>query len=500
MQSIEQLADELSNLLDIDPARAVQLALQVPLTSKSHRSLRAAILTDGGIATGNVDAVREGRDLYRALLDETKSEEMAYNLANAIGGLCNLDRTPRPRWFETTREPRHEVRRLLHAAATSRSLPPERRTTAWTNLGNALKGSERLSEAYDAFRDALHVDPANGVAAGQAALLLYQMHEKGFGSAHLGAEASALAAHAVANRERVVAYAGARAAELYEELSRRLGPATAPESTAPPTPRERFIAEHRLWLAPSIERVFPGEGPADYIMLGSVLERTPNPGPSTPPIFAMFNMLKAEFIVARELAIRALHEDWQVDARFADTMDYAVYGPGPASLVLAQRAALDVLDKVAVALNDYLELGNDPEKVNFRRLWRAKPPKNLSLHPTVEQRIAAGLPSLVALVELADDLYDGYRKPVQTLRNAGTHRFVVLHDEGVVGSRASQSVEHFTVRDFGEATIDVLRTVRSAIQYMKGVVEEYEAVLRVARSGRVVSLHVPDHDWVRGRR
>ena len=80
---------------------------------------------------------------------------------------------------------------------------------------------------------------------------------------------------------------------------------------------------------------------------------------------------------------------------------------------------------------------------------------------------AVGLPSLVALVELADDLHDGFRKPVQTLRNAGTHRFVVLHDEGVAGhdcrrrwnttpsrtSRRRQSMHQWPAPDVMEADV-----------------------------------------------
>ena len=55
---VAPIVDELAALLDSDPAEAVRRALTLPLTDCDTRSVRAAILTDGGMATRNLDAVR----------------------------------------------------------------------------------------------------------------------------------------------------------------------------------------------------------------------------------------------------------------------------------------------------------------------------------------------------------------------------------------------------------------------------------------------------------
>ena len=88
-------------------------------------------------------------------------------------------------------------------------------------------------------------------------------------------------------------------------------------------------------------------------------------------MFAMLNMLKSDFVLAGDLAWRASDKNtWPKTGQFADTLDYAMYGPDTSALILAHRTALDLLDKVAVTANYYFGLGVAPNKVGFGSLWR----------------------------------------------------------------------------------------------------------------------------------
>lgn len=105
------------------------------------------------------------------------------------------------------------------------------------------------------------------------------------------------------------------------------------------------------------------------------------------------------------------------------------------ALILAHRTALDLLDKIAVAANHYFEFGTPPDKVYFCKLWRGSPDKATGVRP-LDEKGGAGdswdASALYGLVELADD-YDssaGILRSQKDLRNAGTYRFVVLHDLG----------------------------------------------------------------------
>jgi hypothetical protein len=123
----------------------------------------------------------------------------------------------------------------------------------------------------------------------------------------------------------------ALAGELSDPLSR-------PEHI---DPFIKWVEEERLTLAPTVELVDPSLGKLDWLTLPGILEREIDMGGSPPPLFAMFNMLKSDFVLARDLAWRASDGSvWPKTGQFADTLDYAMYGPDTSALILAHRTAL----------------------------------------------------------------------------------------------------------------------------------------------------------------
>jgi len=241
-------------------------------------------------------------------------------------------------------------------------------------------------------------------------------------------------------------------------------------------------------------------------MLPGILEREPGASGMPPPVFAMFNVLKSDFILARDLAWRAIDENaWPATGRFGDTLDYATYGPDASALILAHRTALDLLDKIAVTANHYFELGQPPDRVYFGKLWRGNVDKVAGVRPLtqkVEQVIRGGVSALYGLVELAED-YDsseGILRPQKELRNAGTHRFVVLHDFGdPAHSRQALEIERHRREQFTQEALRALRVARSAVQMLALSISQHERGLEHRASGVVGSLIVPDHDRIRGR-
>ena len=170
---------------------------------------------------------------------------------------------------------------------------------------------------------------------------------------------------------------------------------------------------------------------------------------------------------------------------------------------MAHRTALDLLDKVAVTANHYFELGLAPNRVSFGRLWRDSADKKTGnpLTKKVEELIRAGVYAMYGLAELAEDYdgSDGILRSQKDLRNAGTHRFVVLHDFGDP-SRARQApeVEHLKHADFVDEALSALRVARSAIQMLTLAISQHEEILQAQMDGLIGTLNVPDHHWVRG--
>lgn len=501
----------LNALLNSNPAEAVKQAREINFDLDTNErfnlmGLRAAILVDGGTLTQQQHAIEEGLALFRELHSLFPTADVTYNLANGLVAATGLP--PRDEnWLnhqEFSREHRAEARRCFWRVAQDVDADPTLRTQAWTNLANQFSSSYRLGEAHDGWLAALEIDPENGVAAISAARSLLWLYERGGCSELTRIEAIMLAKIADRHRDRVIQYAGAQAAEQIAAFASEMG--DPPPRSPHQDPFISWVERERLTLAPVVELIDPTMGKLDWLMLPGILERESGAGGMPPPVFAMFNMLKSDFILARDLLWRAIDEDaWPATGRFGDTLDYATYGPDASALILAHRTALDLLDKIAVTANHYFELGQSPDKVYFGKLWREKPDKTTGAHPlaeNVEKVIRGGASALYGLVELAED-YDssaGILRSQKDLRNAGTHRFVVLHDIGnPAHSRQAPEIEHHRREPFTQEVLRALRVARSAIQMLALSISQHEQGLAQRTGGLVGSLIVPDHDWIRGR-
>ncbi len=207
----------------------------------------------------------------------------------------------------------------------------------------------------------------------------------------------------------------------------------------------------------------------------SVGQDTPDP----PLIFTSMNVLKAEYLVARRLAYDGetrltdsmFEQDPADPGTYADTLDLSIYGEPTAQLVLAQRATLDLLDKIAVAANDHFQSGVEPTKVNFFNYWRLRDDDRPRAElPVPDQMVSAA----AALAELAYDIDDdGMYPEAKVLRNAGTHRLVHVTHLAPTGvtKKAHSSVD---AEALIRATHQSLRVARSAYIYLIDLIQDQQ--------------------------
>lgn len=498
----------LQTLLNIDPAEAVRRAREIDLDKPDRfnlMGLRAAILVDGGALTEQPDAIEEGIKLFRELLNRFPKADLAYNLANGLIAMVGFP--PRnASWLnhqEQTKKHRAEIRQHLWNVAQNSDSDSSLRTQAWTNLGNQFSNSYRLGEAHDAWLAALALDPNNGVAAVAASRNLLWLYDQGTCSDITRIEAAMLAKIAYRHPERVFQYAGAQAAKQIAAFANEFE--DPPPRLAHQDPFITWVEQEHLTLSPAVELIDPTLGKIDWLMLPGITERELGVNGMPPPVFAMFNMLKSDFILARDLAWRSADENgWPSTGRYADTLDFSTYGPDTSALILAHRTALDLLDKVAVTANHYFEIGQVPDKAYFGKLWRGNPDKVTGVRPLnakVEDAIRGGANALYGLVELAEDYEssEGILRAQKNLRNAGTHRFVVLHDLGDPAySRQAPEIEHHRREQFVQEVLRALRVARSAIQMLALSIAQHEQALARRTPGLIAPLIVPDHDWIRG--
>lgn len=229
-----------------------------------------------------------------------------------------------------------------------------------------------------------------------------------------------------------------------------------------------------------------------------------------PEIYAMLNVMKADFAFARQVYFDVLEDDADTPyfetTTHGDTLDYALYGVRYSALTSAQRIAFDILDKVAVAIACYLKMPK-AHKVSFATLWgRSEKGGSFRLNDEIAQCLATGNFGLVALHNIFHDMSSddsrgiGIMEAHKSYRNASTHRFTVLHDFGKQERKSpSLAVDHQDIMEFERMTLDSLKLARSAIFYFVDMIMFAEASRSKLDEGIIVPMSVPDHAYIRGR-
>jgi tetratricopeptide (TPR) repeat protein len=477
-------------------AQAGQIAANVAASShpeKAKASLlfsASSIILNCAFDLGDADAVSQGRQLAEQALagagpDDPLYYQCRYNIANALNSLCELEHpTPAPgvarvAWEPgliqariTTRTDLQHIRREFFEIGTSSIADGRTRSSAYCNLANALDHSGRWAEAYDFYLRALEADPTNGNAAGNLAQLLHTRIGTGIGqTGHIAAVYDKYVALAQTLREGTLEFASAAVADRWDQLTPTESDGHLKHGLddleAADAEYRHWVADLRLALSPAVEGLGTDDQRWDSatieVLYGTSIEDM------SPPILGAMNVLKSDFLVSRRLAfdgITQLNDDLTQSpddsGSYVETLDYSLYGIQYSKLLLAQRSALDVLDKTAVVANEHFGVGDFPNKVSFRGFWTTKTGE---LREPLVKGPGRSLPNL-ALAELASDMAPGgMYAPSQALRNAGTHRIVhaaFLSPTGVTdGSRS-----RIALGDLIDSTVLALQVTRSAYLYL----------------------------------
>jgi hypothetical protein len=499
-----RISSYLYGLADNDPHAAIATTRNPEtwrtLDELNTKIVMSAVLIDAGSRIHDPKVITEDCDILRVLCAKLPlNHTLMYNLANGLIAQADENHAALPAWYLVTSDVRREARRLFMEAAADKKAAPEMKTKSFTNLGNALHRANRWVEAYDWYLKALEIDSTNAIASTGAAKVLLRAMARGIGRKEdLQAAASVHLRQSRANEYRLRELAGAQAyASLKEILALDLDVPTRPLDGA--TEYERYVASNRLALTPTIVGLDVSLKRWDTLKLPSIIEPI-DKGDGIPALFAMFNVLKAEYLLARRLSFDAEYSDVSDSGVYADTLDYALYGIKPAMLTSAQRMCLDILDKIAIAVTEYLELEEKRRAISFRTRWfttSSRKDKERKWHESIQPCLQRSNWAVVALAEMALDIGDqGFLWEKKSFRDAGTHRFVVLHNCGVDPSRHSEFVDHSSSSTFRQLVIDSLRLARAAIIYFV----EFIALEKRHKTGRekTVWLDVPSHHRARG--
>ncbi len=413
----------------------------------------AGFLIDIGNDTDQITLVARGVALLEPYADKplpARTRRVArYNLAN---GLDTVGRSEvrAHEWTYWGLQENEKCRRAKHFFASLLEDEDAKATPEhWTNYGNRLSLVGRKLEALYAYDRALQLDPEHPMAKGnKGEALEYVAPMLGVSAAETLHEAGRLLAQAIES-PRLAAIGGAGPQQHWtadlQRIEAFLGksiradePRTHPVadlSTHSPL-LQRFLAfarDERLFLTYHLCDEEATAALRDSVFIETT-ECVGDP-PRFPGLAAQFNQLKEAFAVARYLAFLSQDHDSDRDAisrmtLLAEIGDGSVFHLYAGLLKSAFGQAFDILDKIAFFINDYLALGVAPKKTTFRTFWRSDedlkakvPAESARIRDTLRQRDDYGV---VSLVDLALDLEHSRYRRIVDLRNALTHRSLVL--------------------------------------------------------------------------
>lgn len=494
MEAIDS-AEDYERILAADPESVVAAALGVLRGSRPPGPGTRGLIAQMAIDSKDPTLLSEVVAALRAVTAENRVCQPSdwFNFGNVLQDMTEIDGCAQPARYLDSREMQREGRRALARAGSLDN--PADATQALTNLGNWLDSSGRWAEAFEIYQQAVAIDPTNGMAYGNAALLLLRRaHETPVHAAHLAGVAARYARLEREHRAQTLRYGGPSAADHFDRLV--ISDLPVHPTTDTPDAFQSWVASERLALSLTVEGL--PVGPAwDEVGVERLHQSIADGGSEVPALFAIVNTLKHDYLLARRLTYECVRQPPGPDtSTYADTLDYAIYGGLPAQLTLAQRASLDLLDRVAVAANEYLKAGIEAHKVDFRNFWTTTK-RHQDWRPEVGSEVVAGNRGVLALADLSFDLDEGgYLSDYRELRNLGTHRFAVLHDLAVGSHAHSEAVEHILLGDFEESLMSTLRIARAAILYLVELIRSRED--RKHPHSFVTALKIPDHGDIRG--
>lgn len=499
---LDETINKLQHLVDEDPLLAINEARQ--LTGDLNVNLlKAAIFVDAGKLIKDKKSIEEGVDIFTHAVEKfPQTPDLIYNLANGLHALAISTTYRDLSWYKKTEHYRLDARKRFYKAATHPNAANDLSSQAYTNLGNLLWSSYRWVEAYDFYVTALSKAPNNGVASSGALKMLRYALQQEIGEPDLLIqEIEYLAHHVSENHETINAYAGVQGLEGITSELKDIPIKTREQSLKKGNEYSEFVISNNLTLSPTIHSHLHKSKYWDTIHISGVVADMES-GSNVPEIFAMINIIKSDYILARNLLYNAKNRLFKETGSYADSLDYACYGINESCLTLAQRSALDILDKIAVASLSYLKIGM-AKKADFKKAWfknRKNNKSELSFLPKIQNEINSGNTALFALTEISRDVswQSGFLYSKQSSRNSSTHRFTILHDFFIPKHSDTGCLEHHDHDEFFNESVHTLKLVRSAIIYLVQMVKIREKRLTSLETGVYVPLLVPSHEEIRG--
>lgn len=464
-------------------------------------------------ASGAQHAITIAQSLPITTWTSAQRAMLHFFLANANDDLRQREATtPEDRWNWTTP---HFDGSLLHLRQATNEpgfteLPAEVQCKILTNLGNNLSTIGRYIEAQEHWDHALAIDPAFPMARANRGYGRFHyaktLHDPGHREAFLH-----LAYHDLSAGIPDIPYPDAkRYFTSVRQQIERVAPAAYWEQphefrtfslgdTDEEITYRTWTLQRRLFLNPINDLTTESVAAHDVIHTPNMIVPL-----GEPPIYqGFFNQLKQEYTTARLLLYNGLHRlapAWaDSGVLLLNTLDYPAYGTNLEVVKLAYRSLYSLFDKIAYFLNNYLRLGIEEKRVNFRTLWHDQ---ENSKKPLKSQFTTyANLP-LRGLYWISRDLDEKTERhltdaaALNTIRQHLEHKYLKAHDEAAVPDEWTDTLAHNVQRNDLEAkTLRLATIARAALLYLiLGITVEEHHRREQRGDKKVLGTELPPYD------
>lgn len=433
-----------------------------------------------------VDGIELGNELLKEISDKQFLSHLHYNIANGHMTLYSLSRdskTPLENIPNNVRLQmakfhfRESIKNIVHG-------DNDLELQLWTNYGNCLDALGRNIEAISCYDNALKIDSKFAMAIGnKAKAMKFFADISGAYRKAIYLETYQMLKAAIA-LNNLIKYGGEKAKKSFEAEILKIESLFMDRKSLSKKLRHRkykkayltdfekyylfFCSKYRLFLNAHIHAADCEASINDPIFIRLITPLKENKRFNI--LARQINQIKEDYAVARLLLVQSQFRRKDLNriskrTLFAYLSDYCFFNLYMGLLKCAFKEAFDTLDKITVFVNDYYNLGIDPKRINFDRkeFWQKE--NKIRDEFSKQQNI-----SLFALYDIFLDFKNGFNKGLNDIRNALTHRKIVLceamADFGKNGDNSKISYDAML-----SETINLFQLVKSAIIYLINFVE-----------------------------
>jgi len=424
------------------------------------------------------NAIGEGEYNLKGIKDKKYLAIMNYNLANGYLSLFNLIERNRIYAFAKSDNLQKSKSKFRDTVKIFNNYDNEFKKQVLVNYGNCLDTIGRTLEALYVYDKALKLDKNFSMAVGnraQALAFFADISGEYRGAMYLEAYQEL---KSVINNEDIISIGGISAKKSFEGQLKEIESMFKDKSVLDKKIEHPeydklglskfekfyidFCVKEKLFLNFHIHKDNCESSIVDPIFISLIIDINDNK--TFYRLSKYINQIKEDYAVARLLLVQSQYRIEELDSiskrtTLINTLDYSQFNLYVGLLKSAFKEACDILDKIAFFINDYFCLGLPERRIYFTSIWEKD--NEIRIEILESDNI-----SLYALYDIYKDIKSNYYKKIKDIRNAITHRKLVVYDSVLTNWDTKEDKVNIGYDTFLNESLNVFQLVKSAIIYL----------------------------------